>query len=190
MKKIIIGILGFKQSGKDTIGNFLVEKYNFRKTAFAHNLKKAVSIIFDIPEELCFGSEEDKNQLTRVKWSDLQDIEYKDPKIDLQFLSVREVLKLFATEVCRAKIPDIWTKFINLSGDRVVVTDVRFPNEVELIKNNGGVLLEVTRPGTAASNHASEKKLSDNLIDYSIANDGTIEELYLKVISTIEKIID
>ena len=43
---MIIGICGLQSSGKDTLGNILVEKYGFKKLSFAGVLKDIVSILF------------------------------------------------------------------------------------------------------------------------------------------------
>ena len=62
-------------------------------------------------------------------------------------------------------------------GDIVVITDLRYPNEAERIKALGGVIWEVKRPGIESDGHASEQPLPDALVDYVILNDGDIDNL-------------
>jgi hypothetical protein len=60
----------------------------------------------------------------------------------------------------------------------VVVDDVRFPNEAQLIKSMGGQLWRIERPGlTDATGHSSEGGLADWEFDRVIVNDGTVEDL-------------
>jgi hypothetical protein len=61
------------------------------------------------------------------------------------------------------------------------ITDMRFPNEKEAVKEKGGITIKVVRPGTVIGNHPSETALDDAEFDYEIINDGTIEDLIEKV---------
>jgi hypothetical protein len=72
-----------------------------------------------------------------------------------------------------------------------IITDMRFPNELEAIFKRGGITIKVVRPGVLVGTHASEIALDDAEFDYEIENNGTIEDLIEKVkeILTIEKII-
>jgi hypothetical protein len=62
-------------------------------------------------------------------------------------------------------------------ADYVLVTDVRYPNEAERVKALGGMVWEVLRPGTASDGHASEQPLPEHLIDWQIVNDGSFKLL-------------
>lgn len=66
-----------------------------------------------------------------------------------------------------------------------IITDVRFPNEVKAIKEKNGIIIRVDRPVAPCKNyeelHISETALDDYPFDYRIKNDGTLEELVLKV---------
>ena len=65
---------------------------------------------------------------------------------------------------------------------RVVIDDVRFPNEVEMIQRLGGKVIRIDRPGPAESTHASEIELDGfDGWDGVIVNDGTLGELEEKV---------
>lgn len=61
--------------------------------------------------------------------------------------------------------------------DVLAVTDVRYPNEAEAIRALEGEIWEVVRPGIESDGHASEQPLPSNLVDYRIANVGTLDDL-------------
>lgn len=75
-----------------------------------------------------------------------------------------------------------------------IITDMRFPNEMEAVEQRKGITIRVTRPdflSFEAMLHPSETALDDAKFDYEIINDGSLEDLVEKVkhILTIEKII-
>ena len=66
--------------------------------------------------------------------------------------------------------------------DRVVIDDVRFLNEVEMIRRLGGRVIRIDRPGPNENTHASENELNDfDGWDGVIVNDGTLEDLAERV---------
>jgi hypothetical protein len=59
-----------------------------------------------------------------------------------------------------------------------IITDVRFPNEVLAIANTGGIMIRVERPSVVSTDtHPSETALDNHRFDYTITNDGTIDQL-------------
>jgi hypothetical protein len=65
-----------------------------------------------------------------------------------------------------------------------IITDMRFPNEMQAVKANGGITIRVVRPSDKEiplDLHPSETALDDAEFDYEIINDGTIEDLKEKV---------
>ncbi len=62
--------------------------------------------------------------------------------------------------------------------DNWIITDTRFPNEAQAIKDADGIIIRVTRPGIGPVNdHPSETGLNQWKFDYEIQNDGTLENL-------------
>ena len=99
-------------------------------------------------------------------------------------------MQLVGTEFGRNMIhPDIWA--ISLiernKNNNVIVSDVRFQNEANIIKDNGGFLIRIKRSISSTSNHISE--IENYLIkeDEVIDNNSTIEELKEKVKIIINK---
>lgn len=104
-----------------------------------------------------------------------------------EILTPRLILQLLGTEGGRDVIhPNIWVNATlgNLKeDDKIIITDCRFPNEVEGIKKRKGIVVRVVRPSKiSTSTHPSETSLNDYKDwDYVIINDGTLEDLELKV---------
>lgn len=72
-----------------------------------------------------------------------------------------------------------------------IITDMRFPNEMEAVVEKNGITIRVNRPGISLLDHPSETSLDTAEFDYTIVNDSTIEDLVIKVkeILVKEKII-
>ena len=121
---------------------------------------------------------------------DLENREFKERELGEEWdgLTPRKILQLLGTEAGRDIIhPNIWVNslFADYTTDsNWIITDVRFPNEAKAIKDRGGIVVRIERPGGEShcgGAHASETALDDYDFDIVINNDGTIEELIDKV---------
>lgn len=95
--------------------------------------------------------------------------------------NIRETLQVVGTEGFRNIIKDdFWVSIAPCVN--VVIRDIRFDNEAEFIRNNGGKVISVVRDNQDIPNseHASEGGISESLIDIKIHNNGSKEELYSK----------
>lgn len=119
------------------------------------------------------------------KQEDIDKYMYKDKEAVLApfGVSARHMLRTLGTEWGRECVgPDVWTAhWLERVRSRsfVVVDDVRFPNEAELVRTLGGQMWRVTRPGVErATEHASEGGL-DNWphFTHDIINAGTLQDL-------------
>lgn len=190
MRKII-GLVGFIGSGKGTIGDHLESKFGYQKMSFAASLKDAVSSIFAWPRHLLEGDTRESRE-----WREVAD-EYWSAKMGKP-ITPRWVLQHFGTDLLRDNFfKDIWIcslekRLLDTKGP-VVITDVRFPNEIKVISQQGGDIIWVRRNpepewlGTALSNkedmrnnssvHPSEYEWIGEF-DYKIVwNDSTLEVL-------------
>ena len=175
---------------------------------FAGKLKQIASILTGIPV-LKFEDQEFKTTLLDVEWGTVQDVPLNSipPFADMQFnvmMSVREFLQRLGTEAMReglhtnvwvnALFADYKAKWIPtgnaIEEDEVslekeypnwIITDMRFPNEMEAVEKRHGITIRVTRPGTTVGTHPSETSLDKAKFDYEIINDGSMEELVKKV---------
>lgn len=182
--RLLIGINGFKNAGKSTIGQILVEDHEFIQWAFADKLKEAVAALFDI---------------TRRDVDDFKETDSITTKVEVMLhfamgaeyvYNWREFLQRFGTEMGRGVFGEnFWVDQILPLGqafryhqlENIVVTDARFNNELERIKRLGGYNFRVIRPGYDGEEHASEQVPDPELIDQIIHNDGTIDDLRGKV---------
>ena len=137
--------------------------------SFADPLKLLAIHLFGLTEQQCYGSGEDKDTKTPVKTKFMRKLLNKDLG-DKKFLTAREFLQLFGTDVCRAIKSDIWTnsclpRIKDSNTELAIISDCRFPNEVDAIKSVGGKVIRLTRC-PHEDNHASETALTDSYEGY------------------------
>jgi hypothetical protein len=192
---------------QDVISNpehewWLEEQSKFEIKKFAGKLKQIGSILSGVLVEM-FEDQEFKKLNMNPEWG----------------MTYREFLQKLGTEAMREGLhTNVWVNALfadyHLTPDKNanelfteefltgsstlryeypnwIITDMRFPNEMEAVELREGVTIKVVRPGTAVGTHPSEIALDDAYFDHVISNDGTIEDLVEKVkqILTLEKII-
>ena len=200
---MLIGVVGFIGSGKGTVGD-LLEQRGFIKDSFAKPLKDACAVMFGWPRDLLEGDTEESRN-----WREQPD-DFWSEKMGKKF-SPRLALQLLGTEAGREVFhKDIWVNsLLKRAGDKnVVITDVRFKNELKFIQKNNGIVIRVKRGpepewyedaikvnkgdryiGWALAKdrlkrkgiHVSETDWVGSKFDYTIENDGTLEDLGKKV---------
>jgi hypothetical protein len=204
---MIIGICGFIGSGKDTVADYLVNFHEFRRESFASTLKDAVASVFGWDRTMLEGRTKEARE-----WREQVDPWWAE-RLSMPTLTPRWVLQYWGTEVCRKSFhDDIWiasleNKLRN-SKDDVVISDCRFPNEIQSIKNAGGMIIWVKRgnlpdwydTALGANNgilpdqellkklkiHASETAWVGTEFDSELENNSSIDELYLKIESLVK----
>lgn len=167
---MIVGLLGRARSGKDTFASRL-EARGFVRTSFAQPLKDACRVLFG---------------LTDAHLGDLKDV--ADPNLPTRSATPRQILQEFGTDVMRKHYGDgFWVdRFVrDLPPGNVVVTDVRFQNEVDALRGLGGVIIKIERPGEPKMSHASEQ-VDDISADLVVVNDGSLEDFIAKVDELIQ----
>ena len=135
-----------------------VKMYNF-----ADNLKRVCIDVLGLTERQCYGTDNEKNTLTKFNWSDmpLKESLASGP------MSAREVMQYVGTDFFRKIYPDVWVdssirKIKSENPNLAVVVDCRFPNEANGIKESGGKVIRLTRDMfKGQDNHASETALDD-----------------------------
>jgi len=141
---MIIGIAGFQGSGKDTIADYLQNIYGFKRDSFAATLKDAVAAVFGWDRELLEGRTTESRA-----WREQVDPWWAN-RLDMPDLTPRLVLQKWGTEVARKSWhDDTWIASLenklNRAHNDIVITDVRFPNEIAAVRNAGGVVIRVVR---------------------------------------------
>jgi hypothetical protein len=183
----LIGLMGLKQSGKDTCADYLVENYSYTKRAFADCLKAACAELFLLNHEQKYGN---LKETPDPRWSNVT------PRRIFEFVGtdlLREQLEKIIPGIGQdvfVRNFELWflNKINNNKNDKIKITvsDVRFQNEVDLIHKLNGIVIYIHRqsvmPKDTKSMHRSEKELL-NIIDYDyvIFNDGTLDQLYNEI---------
>ena len=204
---MIVSVSGLIGSGKDTIADYLITFKGFKRMSFAGSLKDAVSAVFNWDRELLEGTTKYSRE-----WREQVDTWWAE-RLNIPDLTPRYILQQWGTEVCRKGFHnDIWTasienKLRSIKED-VVISDCRFPNELESIKRAGGVTIRVERGQNPewtnmavlynicgnekaleelkkANIHASEYSSIGLTYDYYVQNNGTIDDLHKKINSIV-----
>lgn len=186
---MIIALHGEPGVGKDTIADMLATRFKFKKLAFADKLYEMLLALDPMVTA-------DIEGLTRgrpvIRMRNLRDVveELGWRRAKDEVPGVRRMLQRLATEVIREHIGrDFWVKEVARQAEghpRVVITDLRFPNEFAWVESQAGVVWWVfrTQQGVAFdAKHESEQwhPVGDVSSVYSLRNDGSIDELRAKV---------
>lgn len=165
----IIAFAGPAGAGKDTAVDFLKCSYENRMKidcfSFAGPLKEGVRKMWDFSDEQLYG---DQKEVVDPRWN----------------VTPREILQWMGTDVVRSKQPDHWlklmeTKIKNSTADLILISDVRFENERDLIMSLDGHVVKLVRPGFGSGEHSSEA--IDFECNSQILNNGTLEQFCEKV---------
>lgn len=159
---LIIGLAGRARTGKDTIADRLCDQHNFKRYAFADPVRAGVKAAFNLTDDSFQGI---AKEIT-IPWIGR---------------SPRELMQTFGTEYARRMIkPTIWldvaSRFIEQhQPERLVITDIRFQNELDWVREHGGVIWHIRRPVAAeVAQHSSERDLPHLPHETIIHNDDTI----------------
>ena len=219
-KQLILVLSGKKQSGKNTLANFIIGSYleytnqidcfditekgllkvpSWTSTAFslrtpteqrnipviisegefnncgfqgiklysfADPLKRFCMEVLGLSREQCYGSDEDKNTFTFCKWDNIfEDIKNKYG-FGSGYMRARKVLQIFGTDMVRTMLDDAWpiATFKKIEKEKkqlAIVTDGRFPNEINFGKDCGAISIRLMRDICKKDNHSSETALDD-----------------------------
>lgn len=176
-----IGVCGKMYNGKDTIADYLCSKYGYTKIAFADTLKEVCRIVFGLTYEQLYGKEKE----TRIeRWYDLT------PRLMFQFVGT-ELFRNNMSLLHEGFGRDIWLLSLKqkLGSKPYVISDIRFDNELTLVKEMKGISIKVIRPDLVqSSTHESETNIDKLMTNVILYNNGTIEQLYQGVDEVIKKI--
>lgn len=212
---MIIGFSGYAKSGKNAVADmaqrFFPEK-NFEIVGFATALKQIASILTGLPAS-SFEDQKVKKSVMLPIWNWISQFDNDTQTIVRGIVlpgmedrakqyTYREFLQRVGTDAMRNNIhTDVWVNALMSKYDNAylpfdndtpnwLIQDVRFPNEAAAIKQRGGVVIRIRRQGCKPVNaHPSETALDGYAFDYAINNDGTLQDLELKVFATLNKII-
>jgi hypothetical protein len=197
---MLIGIAGFAGSGKGTVADILVQDYGFVKISFADAVKDAVSSIFGWDRRLLEGDTDDSRVFRECRdewWSNKLGYEMT-PRLAMQLMGTEAGRDVFHKDmwihVVANRIRDV--RFTN-----IVIPDVRFKNEIDFVRQAGGMNIRVKRGdepswyGTAlAANRSGDTDLMEysnvhysewawigSQFDYQVDNEGTLDQLKAEI---------
>lgn len=164
----VLGLTGYASSGKDAVADILAEEFGYERVAFADPVKRVA---------YCIGWDGTKRAPSTYAPGNL------NGRLLLQELGM----------ACREHIaPDVFVvvaerriEEVLQRGGRVVLPDVRFANEVELVHSFYGTVVRVERPGVEPMKHASEQ-IESLVVDASIRNGGSLLDLRVSVRRALE----
>jgi len=146
-----LGLSGKQGVGKSTIADHLIKHYGFKRYSFAAKLKAICTEMF--PDKMM------------------------QPKAEY-----RKLLQMVGTEWFRSVDSEVWVKYLirHVSGENVIVDDVRFKNEADALREAGFLVVRVERDEelrgawgyNVEDSHSSETALDDYAFDYVLFNDG------------------
>lgn len=214
---MIIGINGYSNSGKDAVGAII--QYLQCSPPIQVTIEKVCAKYSDYEELLDEESEWEikkfagklkdiASHLTGIDIEDFEDQEFKKTNLEPEWgMTVREFLQKLGTDALRTGLHDnVWVNALMAdytsawttdegAHDPVkelpnwIITDVRFPNEAKAIKDKGGIIIRIDRPGVEPiNNHPSEVGLDHWNFDYKIVNNSDLFELKENVKSILKHI--
>lgn len=174
----VIGICGKKFNGKDTIADHMVQHYGFIKISLGDPLKKAIKEIFSFTDVQLWGSDKD---VVDPFWK----------------ITPREVMQFVGTDCFRIglseRFPNIsdnlWAmvlekqiyNHISHGHNKIIVPDLRFPNEEQVIRKFNGKIWRVIRENFVnIDEHISENSSNKICTDHEFHN-VTIQQLHKDV---------
>jgi len=171
---MIIGLSGYAQSGKDTVAKYLVENHGFTRVAFADPIRTLLytlnplisgnSRLSDLVDEYGWEVSKQTPEVRRL----LQELGVGARKVFGEGFWVHQAMKTMLDE------PRLDLKY--------VITDVRFFNEADMVRANGGQIWRVERTGVEAVNsHVSEHDIDNWDFDAYLHNNSTLEDLEFAV---------
>lgn len=191
---MLVGFMGLIGSGKSVSAQYLVDNYEFVERPFAEPLKRGCKELFLLTDDQLFGTQEQK-ATADPRWFNT---------------TPRRIMQYVGTDLFRNNIENL---FPGLEGNFfthafkiwyqeqialepklcVVISDVRFQNEVDMIHELGGSVIKINRNCTPAvgisTAHSSETEMNKiKSVDYEILNNKTTDDLYKKIDEIISDI--
>lgn len=164
---MIIGLMGYAQSGKDSVAEILVNDFGYIRFAFADKVRE---LLYEMNPN--FRDTLLQQAVDKYGWDEVK-----------QDLAVRRMLQNLGVGARKIFGQNFWVnqvidQFKLEYSKNIVITDVRFTNEANAIKEKNGELWRIKRPGVEAVNsHFSETELNEYKVDQTLNNGGNLNEL-------------
>lgn len=168
---MLIGLTGYAQSGKDTLAKILVEEHGFVRIAFADKIREFLYEMNPMVDNVAFEPIYLRDRVDRDGW----EVAKQNPHI-------RRALQNAGVAARKSFGEDFWVQaaFSDVRHSyNIVVTDVRFKNEADWIKQfENSYIWRVKRSGVEPVNaHVSESEMDGYKADQIFNNNGTVDDL-------------
>ena len=182
----IIALTGPKGSGKDTVGQMIVERFpqlQAKTIAFADPVKHTIRHIFNLGDESTYSYDRLKRATLKLKDEEcFYTIEGRRLVREIGMLMRSYDEKQFTRYVDETIASDtnrLW-----------IVTDMRFDNEYTFLKRLGAKMVKIIRPSYQYDGHITERAFDDHLVDHVLMNDGSLDYLRIRVDSVMRGILE
>lgn len=182
MNSRIIGFAGKKGSGKDMLGRYLINTYGYQRYAFGDSVKEICRHLFGFNDEQLYGDK--KEEITNIGITPREAFQ----KIGTDF-GRKEIHNMFPS--ININKGEIWIEQFKKhmeknKSSKYVITDVRFDNEAEIIREYGGLIIYIdSKYSNKKDIHESEQIKVKH--DYIIHNNSSKEEIYEKLDNIISR---
>ena len=185
--ELIVGLMGKKDHGKTVVAEYLMERHDFGSVAFADPLKRKLSELLDIPLEKFYPTTEEGK------------IYRETGIIPGPNMTIRQLMQVYG-DGCRTMLyNEIWINLVDkmlrasFLGNRLVFSDVRYINEADYVRNQGGYIIRIIDSRKDSGDyHISETEQGMIKQPYfMIMNDRTLKDLFIRVdevLNLIEKL--
>ena len=184
---MIIGLCGFKGSGKSEAAKYIAENYKFKRVNFKDALVEEVKERFpDLVLAIIHTMDKVAYDGTNA-WT-FESLVQKKPAL------MRALLQNYGTEVRRTDDKDYWVKQwihkVKETKGNIVTDDVRFYNELSALTEENGVLIRIINTDvTSGGSHSSEKEQEKFIEDFTVtATSGDIASIHSQIDSIINHI--
>lgn len=160
----LIALTGSAISGKGIVSRRLVWQHGFAASRFAEPIKRMLATGLGLSQEQLDGREK------------------QEPMPEFGGMTPRHLMQTLGYEWGRRMVHsdlwvDLWRQSVNCAGGLIVVDDLRFPNEAQAVREMGGTVWRIIRPGIPVMDHASERCMAEIAVDLTLTNGGSIADL-------------
>lgn len=169
-------------------------------TSFAHPLKRTLAAMLNI--DIKRFEDRDFKENTYINFSKMDITKYPPAfnklndgtfnrclehsnfePIKTNYITIRQLMQCWGTNTMRQQYGDrLWILLTLINNNPTIISDLRFKTEAKEIKDRGGKLIYINRPGYTAGKHISEQEVfklqKDNQFDITIDNSGSLKDLF------------
>jgi len=173
----IIGLVARSRSGKDTVADYIINKYpeiNIIKRKLAGPIKNAAKELYGFNDE---DLETNKKDIKIIKYN----------------CSPRDVMVQITKTIMDLSGTDFFTNRLYNSRDKneiTIIPDIRYIHDIERIHKEGGIVIKIERNLNDIVIYQNENNIEHMESDFTIVNNGTLDELYDQIDNILQNIIN